>query len=115
MLSSGHVAGRLKAALTSDAEETRLPKVEYHSLARRGAELRVSEIEEEIRAIMSAFPDLHRSDIAPSSSSAVHGRALREIIPGDRRRGPRSTSIPRVAPDARATARGVERRKATRS
>lgn len=49
--------------------------------------MRVSEIEEEIRALMAAFPDLHRSDLAPATS--VCGRGLSEILPGDRRLRPR--------------------------
>ena len=90
-----------------------MPKFDYHLFARRGAELRVSEIEEEIRALMSAFPDLHRGDIAPSPAS-VEGRSLDEIIPGDRRRRPR-TRAAQQAVSPREKPRRPERRKRPRT
>jgi hypothetical protein len=89
-------------------------KFDYQSFALRGAELRVSEIEEEIRAIMSAFPDLHRGDIGPSAAPAVQGRSLREIIPGDRRRRPRTPPAPRKAVSPRAKQQRGERRRKPR-
>lgn len=64
--------------------------------ARRGAEVRLAEIKEEARSILSAFPDLHRQDLAPESS-AIEGRSLKEIVPGDRRRRPRSAEQRKAA------------------
>ena len=92
-----------------------MAKFDYRSLARRGAEMRVSEIEEEIRAIMSAFPDLHRGDIASSPLSPVQGRSLDEIIPGDRRRRPRMTAAQRAAASARMKEYWAQRSRKSRS
>ncbi len=72
--------------------------------ARRGAEVRLAEIKEEARSILSAFPDLHRTDLAPESSP-IAGRSLNEIVPGDRRRRPRSPSGRRKAGGAGAGAK----------
>jgi hypothetical protein len=71
----------------------------------------MSEIEEEIRAIMSAFPDLHRGDIASSPSSAVHGRSLDDIVPGDRRRRPRNVATVSPAHGRSPSPRSERRRK----
>jgi hypothetical protein len=90
-------------------------KFDYQLFARRGAELRLSEIEEEIRGIMSAFPDLHRGDIASSAASAVQGRSLQEIIPGDRRRRPRMSAAPRQAVSLRPKQQWGERRRKPRT
>ena len=68
--------------------------------ARRGAEVRLAEIKEEARSILSAFPDLHRTDLAPDSSP-IEGRSLNEIVPGDRRRRPRVSAAQRKAASVR--------------
>jgi hypothetical protein len=43
---------------------------DVQSLARLGAERRLSELAEEARSILAAFPDLHRSDLPFSHTSA---------------------------------------------
>jgi hypothetical protein len=70
-------------------------KDDLRKYARLGAEARLAEIAEEARQILAAFPDLHRSDL--TDEALVHGRSLHDILPGDRRRGPRTPAGRRKA------------------
>ena len=77
--------------------------------ARRGAEVRLAEIKEEARSILSAFPDLHRTDL-DADASPIEGRALNEIVPGDRRRRPRDSAAQRKAASRRTKESRASRR-----
>ena len=86
-----------------------MPESDLRKYARRGAEVRLAEIKEEARSILAAFPDLHRTDLAPESSPIV-GRSLNDIVPGDRRRRPRVSAGRRKAASGRMKKYGAERR-----
>ena len=87
-------------------------KLDLKAFARRGAEVRLTEIEEEARAILAAFPDLHRADLAAAAPDGVRGRSLNEIVKGDRRRRPRMTAAQRRAVSERMKKHWAARRKA---
>ena len=85
-----------------------MPDSKLRKYARRGAEVRLAEIKEEARSILSAFPDLHRPDLDPDSSP-IEGRSLNEIVPGDRRRRPRVSAAQRKAASTRMKRYWAER------
>ena len=64
--------------------------------ARRGAEARLSELAEEARSILAAFPDLHRGDLPFQAPARVRGRSLKSSQPApngiERRRRKMSTA-----------------------
>jgi hypothetical protein len=83
-----------------------------NAFARRGAAVRLAEIEEEARAILAAFPELHRADLTQTPAEDVQGRSLHEIVEGDRRRRPRMSAAERRAVSERMKKYWAARRKA---
>jgi hypothetical protein len=58
------------------ALEVFLMAFDFKRYARRGAEARLTELAEEARSILSAFPELHRGDMPFERPARVRGRSL---------------------------------------
>jgi hypothetical protein len=65
---------------------TNLTQFDLKSYARRGAQVRLTELREEMNAIYSAFPDLRDGDSAPSNGSVRGARRSRRRMSAAQRK-----------------------------